>query len=79
MSVRKDINDIVYAGQNGERILEDAIVYATTKEEALSYPVLQLRMASTLTVIETGGIYMLDNDGDRGGVWRSVADGSELS
>lgn len=78
MSVRKDINDIVYAGQNGERILEDAIVYATTKEEALSYPVLQLRMASTLTVIETGRIYMLDNDGDRGGVWRSVTDGTVL-
>ena len=79
MSVRKDINDVVYAGRNGERVLEDATVYATTKEEALAYPVSRLRMASMMTVIETGGIYMLDNDGDRGGVWRSVADGSELS
>lgn len=78
MSVRKDINDVVYAGRNGERVLEDATVYATTKEEALAYPVLQLRMASTLTVIETGCIYMLDNDGDRGGVWRSVTDGTVL-
>ncbi len=78
MSVRKDLNNIVVAG-NGVRVLSDVTLYATTKAEALEIDVRQFQMASTLTVIEDGSVYMLDNDGDRGGKWRSVVDGTVLA
>lgn len=79
MSVRKDVNDIIRAGKNGERVLEDVTLYATTKEEALGINTRGFQMASTLTIMESGGVYMLDDDGDRGGKWRSVTDGSVLA
>lgn len=79
MSIRKDLNQVVRAGNNGERLLEDATVYVTKREEARTVPTDNLLMASSLVIIEDGSIYMLDNDGDRGGVWRSIADGSVLS
>lgn len=78
MSVRKDINDIVRAGKNGERVLEDVTLYATTKAEAKAIITWGFLMASSLTVMEDGSMYLLDDDGDRGGKWRSVADGAEL-
>jgi hypothetical protein len=79
MSVRKDVNKIVRAGKNGERVLEDATVYVTTKEEALAVDARCFLMASSMTVMEDGSLYLLDADGDRGGKWRSVVDGTELA
>ena len=79
MSVRKDVNKIVRAGKNGERVLEDATVYVTTKEEALAGDSSGFLMASSMTVMEDGSLYLLDADGDRGGKWRSVTDGSVLA
>lgn len=79
MSVRKDVNKIVRAGKNGERVLEDATVYATTRNEALEIDTRGFLMASSLTIMENGSMYLLDADGDRGGKWRSVVDGSELA
>lgn len=79
MSVRKDVNEIRRAGKNGERVLEDVTVYATTKDEAKRIDTRQFQMASYLTVMEDGSVYLLDDDGDRGGKWRSVVDGTELA
>ncbi len=79
MSVRKEVNNVFSVGRNGEQILEDVTIFVTTKEEALAIKILGFSIASTLTIIETGGVYMLDENGDRGGKWRSVVDGSLLS
>ena len=54
-------------------------VYATTKDEAERIDTRQFHMASCLTVMEDGSVYLLDDDGDRGGKWRSVVDGTELA
>lgn len=78
MSVRKDVNDVVVAG-NGTRVLSDVTLYATTKEEALMIDTRGFLMASSLTVMEDGSMYLLDDDGDRGGKWCSVADGTQLA
>ena len=67
MSVRKDVNDIVRAGKNGERVLEDVTLYATTREEALGINTRGFQMASTLTIIVSRRSRTMRN---HGGLWR---------
>jgi hypothetical protein len=59
--------------------VEAVTVYATTREEAMSVATDGFVIGSTLILIGEGGMYMLDADGSRGGVWRSVRDGAPLT
>lgn len=59
--------------------VEAVTIYATTREEAASVPTDGFVIGSTLILTREGGMYMLDADGHRGGVWRSLRDGSLLT
>ncbi len=58
---------------------EEATVYATTRDEALTVDTSSFVVGSTLFVVGEAGVYMLDADGNSGGVWRSMTDGTELA
>ena len=58
--------------------VEAVTVYTTTREEALAVNTAGFVIGSTLLVTRDGSMYMLDADGSRGGVWRSVKDGAPL-
>ncbi len=76
MSVRIDINDQIAIG-TGERVMEDVIIYATTKEEAMEIDTGRFVMGSVLYVIDEGKTYMLNRDG-REGIWRDLENGMSL-
>ena len=59
--------------------VEAVTVYATTREEALTVQTEGFVIGSTLILPREGEMYMLDADGSRGGVWRSVKDGAPLT
>ena len=75
MSIRTEINKTVRVDSAGSRNMEDATIYATTKEEALSVYTSNLLLGSTLFVLQTMDTYLLDDDG---GAWRSTQNGTEL-
>jgi hypothetical protein len=77
MSIRIVQNDKIQLDEF--TTVEAVTVYATTEEEALSVATDGFVIGSTLILTREGGMYMLDADGSRGGVWRSVRDGSALT
>ncbi len=76
MSIRKEIHKTVRVDHGGRRNMEDVTVYASTKEEAARVDTGNLLIGSTLIVVGSAEVYMLDADG---GDWRTVSDGSRLS
>ncbi len=75
MSIRTEINKTVRVDSAGSRNMEDATIYATTKEEALSVDTSNLLIGSTLFILQSMDTYLLDADG---GTWRSTQDGESL-
>ena len=76
MSIRSEINRTVRVDNAGCRNMEDVTIYVTDKEEALSIDTTDLLIGSTLFIVQSATIYMLDADG---GVWRSIRDGLALN
>ena len=76
MSIRTEINKTVRVDSAGSRNMEDATIYATTKEEALTVDTSKLLIGSTLFILQTMDTYLLDADG---GAWRSTRDGEMLA
>ena len=75
MSIRTETNKIVRVDNAGSRNMEEVTLYVTTTKEALSIDTSDLLIGSTLIVVQTATVYMLDADG---GTWRSLRDGSTL-
>ena len=76
MSLRTEINKIVRVDDEGSRNMTDVTLYATTASEAKQVKTSDFLIGSTLIVLQTASVYMLDADG---GEWRSVKDGSRLN
>ena len=76
MSIRVESNGTA-ALHRGTFQMDDVIIYATTRAEALSLDRSRYMIGSILYVVREGGVYMLDADGNEG-VWRSMKDGAAL-
>lgn len=76
MSIKKQMSTL-YADRNGERILmEDGLILATDRAEAMTVPTDRLVQGCMLFVIRTGRLYVLDADG---GAWYNVSTGAAIT
>lgn len=76
MSIKKQMSTL-YADRNGERILmEDGLILATDRAEAMTVPTDRLVQGCMLFVIRTGQLYVLDTDG---GTWYNASNGTAIS
>lgn len=67
MSIRKDTHRVVRVTRAGHQAyMEDAALFATTREEALGIDTSGLVQGSVLVIIREGKMYLLDSDG---GTW----------
>lgn len=72
MAIRYEFGEVV---QTSGGFVKEATIYATTAAEAKNISTVGLMMGSTLIIVNTSAVYMLNADG---GEWRSVSNGDPL-